>query len=214
LGIGPGREKATLVAETSGTNKKARRVHMKFLQTATYTVILALASAPALLAQEPAQEKEKQSQQDEEKKKQPPPEKAKPKPQASPQSEPKPQEQPKSEPKPDKEKQHQKEQEKATKQQQKQSGTQSNQASRGSRTNARRIPPERFQANFGSQHHFRMQQRDDRRFQYGGYWFEFVDVLPAGFSYDDECYIEEDGDDYYLVDVVHPEIRVIVIVVG
>ena len=55
---------------------------------------------------------------------------------------------------------------------------------------------------------------DNRRFRYSGYWFEVVEVWPAGWSFDDDCYIAEDGDDYYLIDVVHPEIRVLVIVVS
>jgi hypothetical protein len=41
-----------------------------------------------------------------------------------------------------------------------------------------------------------------------------VEVWPARWSFDDDCYIEEDGDDYYLVDTVHPEIRVLVVVVS
>ena len=61
---------------------------------------------------------------------------------------------------------------------------------------------------------FRVTQRDDQRFHYGGYWFEVVNAWPAGWSYEDDCYIEEDGDDYYLVDFIHPEFRILVIVVG
>ena len=34
-------------------------------------------------------------------------------------------------------------------------------------------------------------------FHYGGYWFQVVDVWPAGWPYEDDCYLEEDGDDYY-----------------
>jgi hypothetical protein len=79
-----------------------------------------------------------------------------------------------------------------------------------------RIPPEKFRASFGREHHFRVARSggDNRRFQYSGYWFEVVEVWPAGWSFEDDCYIEENGDDYYLVDVVHPEIRVLVIVVS
>jgi len=189
---------------------------MKFLHAAALAVILAVAGAPILSAQEPQQDKPKQ--QEEEKKKQPPAPKEKP--------QTKPDERPKSEPQPDKEKskqdtdkqkQQQKEQEKATKQQQKRSTSEASQSAtsqHGSRTNVRRIPPEHFRANFGREHHFRVQRSGDRRFPYGGYSFELVEVWPAGWSYDDECYIEEDGDDYYLVDVVHPEIRVLVVIVG
>jgi hypothetical protein len=77
-----------------------------------------------------------------------------------------------------------------------------------------RIPPEKFQASFGREHHFRVQHLDDRhRFQYGGYWFEVAQPWPTGWSYSDDCYIEDDGGSYYLVDLVHPDIHVLVIVV-
>ena len=189
---------------------------MKFLHAAAFAVIVA--GAPILCAQEPQQDKDKPKQQEEEKKKQPPAPREKP--QA------RPDERPKSEPQPDREKakqdtdkqkHQQKEQEKATKQQQKQATSETSQSAtsqHGSRTNVRRIPPEHFRANFGREHHFRVQRGGDRRFRYGGYSFELVEVWPAGRSYEDECYIEEDGDDYYLVDVVHPEIRVLVVIVG
>jgi cytoskeletal protein RodZ len=77
-----------------------------------------------------------------------------------------------------------------------------------------RIPAEKFQSSFGREHHFRVQHLDDRhRFQYGGYWFEVAQPWPAGWSYDDDCYIEDDGGDYYLVDLIHPGIHILVIVV-
>ncbi len=182
---------------------------MKFLQIIAVAAVFSIASAARASAQEPSQEEEKPKQQ-EEKKKQPPPPKPNPPPKAE--------EKAKSEPQPDKGKQEtdkqkqQKEQEKATKRDQKQSASQPNQSA-APRKNVSRIPPERFQASFGRQHHFHVQQRSERRFQYGGYWFEFVEVWPAGWSYDDDCYIEEDGDDYYLIDVVHPEVRVLIVVV-
>lgn len=90
-------------------------------------------------------------------------------------------------------------------------GQRSGQESRGG---GQRIPQERYQANFGREHHFRVSHVDDRhRFQYSGYWFEVVQPWPAGWSYSDDCYIEEDDGQYYLVDLIHPEIRVLVTVV-
>src|SRR5207245_1096220 len=108
----------------------------------------------------------------------------------------------KSEPLPDREKskqevdkpKHQKQQEKTTKEQQKQSVSEPNQSAtgeRGTHKNVRRIPPERFQANFGREHHFRVQRSGDRRFQYSGYQFEVVEAWPVGWSFDDDCYLEE-----------------------
>src|SRR6266481_1520291 len=168
---------------------------MKFLHAAAFAVMLTVACAPILYAQEPQQDKDKPKQQEEEKKKQPPAPKEKP--------QPKPDERPKSERQPDQEKSR-KDTDKQ-KHQQKQSTSEASQSAtsqHGSRTNVRRIPREHFRANFGREHHFRVQRSGDRRFPYGGYSFELVEVWPAGWSYDDECYIEEDGDDYYLVDVV------------
>jgi hypothetical protein len=89
-------------------------------------------------------------------------------------------------------------------------GQQSAQASPG---RGERIPQEKFQANFGSGHHFHVGHLDNHRFQYGGYWFEVNQAWPTGWSYDDDCYIEDDDGTYYLVDVVHPGIRILVIVV-
>lgn len=77
-----------------------------------------------------------------------------------------------------------------------------------------RIPEQKFKTSFGPQHVFRPQHlQDNRRFQYGGYWFEVVEVWPAAWAFDDECYIEEDGDDYYLIDTFHPSFRLLIIVV-
>ena len=77
-----------------------------------------------------------------------------------------------------------------------------------------RIPPQKFQTDFGRDHHFRVKHLEQgRRFEYSGYSFELVEAWPAGWSYEDECYIEQDADGYYLVDVIHPEVRVLVIVV-
>ena len=195
---------------------------MKFFHATIFAVMLVLVGAPMLRAQQP---EEKPKQQEEKK----------PPPAAKEKEKSKPDERAKPEPKPDKEKSKQepdkakpqKEQERAPAQerkeqeraptQQRQPTTERNQgatAERGSHKNVRRIPPERFQASFGREHHFRVQRRDDRHFEYSGYTFEVVEVFPAGWSYDDDCYLEEDGDDYYLVDVVHPELRVLVVIVG
>jgi len=78
-----------------------------------------------------------------------------------------------------------------------------------------RIPDDRFKANFGREHSFHVSRGDydNHRFQYGGYYFEYVDAWPNDWSYDDDFYIESIGDDYYLYDMRHPEVRILVIVV-
>jgi outer membrane biosynthesis protein TonB len=193
---------------------------------------IAIAASPLLAGQEPAPPEEKRRQ--EEPKKQTPPnreqepqqqEKPKPKPE-------KPQQEPAAPPKqqkPEEKQQQQQErekqkqaadEEKKAKEKKQQQGQKEQQNSRtqpspqASHGKGQRIPPEKFQSNFGSQHHFRVQHlQDGRRFQRGSYWFEIAEVWPVGWSYEDDCFIEQDGDDYYLVDVYHPDVRLMVIVV-
>jgi DNA mismatch repair ATPase MutL len=172
-----------------------------------------MAVSPLLVGQEPTPEKEKQKQ--EEPKKQPPPnqqepqtEKPKPKPEKQQQQQEK-----------EKQKQAKEEEKKSSdnKQQPRQNGqqnSQTQQSTQASHSKGQRIPPEKFQASFGSQHHFHVQHlQDGRRFQHDGYWFEIVEVWPADWSYADDCYIEEDAGEYYLVDLYHPDTRVSVIVI-
>lgn len=78
--------------------------------------------------------------------------------------------------------------------------------------NARRIPDQDFRAHFGREHAFRVARRDDRRFNYGGYWFVYSQPWPAGWSYDDDVYVDDVDGEYYLIDPVHPGIRLLVIV--
>jgi hypothetical protein len=87
-----------------------------------------------------------------------------------------------------------------------------------SRGRGGRIPDDRFRANFGRQHSFRIGRptviEGQPRFQYSGYWFEFEDPWPAGWSYDDDCYIDYVGDGYYLFDPRYPGVRIAVIVIS
>jgi len=168
---------------------------------------LAIAGSPPVTQEPDPKEKPKQEE---------------PKKQSPPKSKQEPDEKSKQEPAPPP-KQDEKERQKQQKEQAKRENNRPPQEQNASRDNHKqagaqskgRIPPEKFRASFGREHHFRVARRsEDRRFQYGGYWFEVVEVWPARWSFDDDCYIEEDGDDYYLVDVVHPEIRVLVVVVS
>lgn len=177
----------------------------------------------ALPTQEPD---EKKPQQEEPKAKPKPEEKPKSKPAKPPKQEPAPppKQQGQEEKQQPDEKQRQQDQEKRQKEQARREQNRPPQQQVAPQNNRRqasgkgqRIPQEKFRASFGHEHHFRVARSgggDNRRFQYSGYWFEVVEVWPAGWSFDDDCYIEEDGDDYYLVDVVHPEVRVLVIVVS
>ena len=169
---------------------------MKFLYAAALAAMLTVAGAQNLRAQEPEQDKEKQKQEEEEKKKKP---------------QPKPEDKAKPEPKPDKEKAKPDAEKRG---QPDAHASQDRNSQRGNNANAKRIPDDRYHASFGREHHFRVARGSDRRFEYGGYAFEYVEVWPSGWSPDDECYIVLDGDDYYLVDVVHPELRIRVVIVG
>ena len=80
-----------------------------------------------------------------------------------------------------------------------------------------RIPDDKFRAQFGREHRFRVSRptvvEGQLRFQYGGYWFVIVDPWPAGWLYTDECYIDYVDDQYYLFDVLHPGVSIVLTVV-
>jgi hypothetical protein len=189
-------EYLALLAKPAGQTKGGGQVTTKCFYAAALAAMLTFAGAQVLTAQEPEQDKEKQKQQEEEKKKKP---------------QPKPDDKAKPEPKPDKEKAKPDAERRGQPDAQTSQGRNSQ---RGNNASTRRIPDDRYRASFGREHHFRVARRSDRRFEYEGYAFEYVDAWPSEWSYDDECYIVLDGDDYYLVDVVHPELRIRVIIVG
>ncbi len=74
-----------------------------------------------------------------------------------------------------------------------------------------RIPDDRFRANFGQEHRFRVNEADyrrDRRFQYGGYWFGFVQPWPANWLYTQDVYVIEINGVYYLCNAAYPGVNV------
>lgn len=90
------------------------------------------------------------------------------------------------------------------------------QGARAEHDNGRRIDEAHYREHFGRDHRFavhhvdRMDGRD--RFYYSGYQFELAEPWPSEWSYDDNCYIEDDGGQYYLYDLNHPGMRIMVIV--
>ena len=74
-----------------------------------------------------------------------------------------------------------------------------------------RIPDERFRSNFGRGHNFRMGNpvlvSGYSRFQYGGFWFGFVQPWPAGWYYTDDVYIDYVDGDYYMYNPYYPGAR-------
>ena len=80
------------------------------------------------------------------------------------------------------------------------------------------IPDDKFRAHFGRQHTFVVNRpvivEGQPRFQYASYWFEIVDPWPVGWAYTDSCYIDFIDGEYFLFDLLHPGVRVVVFVVG
>ena len=72
-----------------------------------------------------------------------------------------------------------------------------------------RIPEDRYKANFGSGHRFRVTEANyrDRRFQYGGYSFGFVDAWPSNWLYTQEVYVVEINGVYYLCNASYPGVN-------
>ena len=73
-----------------------------------------------------------------------------------------------------------------------------------------RITDDHYRASFGNEHRFRVNRGDydNRRFEYGGYSFGFIDPWPSDWYYTDDVYVVYDNGGYYMYDVVHPGIRI------
>jgi hypothetical protein len=73
-----------------------------------------------------------------------------------------------------------------------------------------RIPADRFKANFGSEHTFRVTQADysNHRFEYGGYSFGFVDAWPSNWLYTQNVYVIDIGGVYYLCNPMYPGVNI------
>jgi outer membrane biosynthesis protein TonB len=80
-----------------------------------------------------------------------------------------------------------------------------------------RIPDARFQANFGQGHTFRIGSPrivdGYSRFQYGGFWFGFVQPWPDGWYYTDNVYVDYVDGGYYLYNPYYPGVRMSICVV-
>jgi outer membrane biosynthesis protein TonB len=73
-----------------------------------------------------------------------------------------------------------------------------------------RIPEDRYKANFGNEHRFRVTQGDysNRRFQYGGYWFGFEGAWPSNWLYTQDVYVIEINGVYYLCNANYPGVNI------
>jgi uncharacterized low-complexity protein len=75
-----------------------------------------------------------------------------------------------------------------------------------------RIPADKYKANFGREHTFRVSQNDFRsgRFQYGGYWFGFGGAWPSNWLYTQNVYVIEIDGVYYLCNPTYPGVNLLV----
>lgn len=74
-----------------------------------------------------------------------------------------------------------------------------------------RIPDDRFRSNFGESHTFVINEPvmvgGYSRFQYGGYWFGFVQPWPEGWYYTDNVYVDFIDGGYYLCNPYYPGVH-------
>jgi len=75
-----------------------------------------------------------------------------------------------------------------------------------------RIPDARFRSNFGSEHRFSIGSprivSGYSRFQYGGFWFGFVQPWPGDWYYTDQVYVDFVDGGYYLYNPYYPGVRI------
>lgn len=88
-------------------------------------------------------------------------------------------------------------------------------------TKGKKIPDEKFKQTFGRQHTFKVQRTQiinnpQPVIVYGGYNFQLVDAWPSVWGFDDPVFIDYDpvADQYFMIDELHPDIRVGVVVAG
>lgn len=79
------------------------------------------------------------------------------------------------------------------------------------------IPDDKFRSHFGRSHTVVINRpvivEGQPRFQSAGYWFVIDDPWPDGWAYTDDCYIDYIDDEYFLFDLLHPGVRVALVVV-
>ena len=136
---------------------------------------------------------------------------------------PEPKAEPRAEPRQQEEKPQKQEETKPQKHENKQHQEDARQQERPERNAARpaggksvHIPDDKFRAHFGRQHTVVIRQpvivEGQPRFQFGGYWFVIADPWPADWSYMDDCYVDYIDGEYFLFDLLHPEVRVVLFV--
>ena len=179
------------------------------------TAVLSLAIAAPVYAQQEQHDQEEQKDKPAEKKAQPeksakPEEKS-----AQPEKNAKPEEkraqQPEKNAKPEERNAQQQDQEKNNKPEQRNAQQQAKpQEQHASGNGGGRIPDDRYKANFGQQHTFRVSQGDynNHQFQYGGYSFAFVGAWPSNWLYTQNVYVIDIDGVYYLCNPMYPGVNI------
>src|ERR1035437_6693584 len=190
-----GHPRTASAADVCPAGSTARK-HVGIVSTAALSLLLGI-TAPAY-AQEKQEEEAKPAQQEEKR---------------APEAKPAPQEEKKAEQeKPAKqEEKTAQQQDKNTKQEEKGAPQQEQKTQQAQRAVGGRIPDDRYKANFGREHTFRVSQADysNRRFQYGGYAFEFVDPWPSNWLYTQDVYVVEMNGVYYLCNASFPGVNLV-----
>jgi|SRR5580658_2220250 hypothetical protein len=90
------------------------------------------------------------------------------------------------------------------------SAPQARSAEPAKRAGGGRIPDDKYKANFGQGHTFRVNQGDynNHRFQYGGYSFGFVGAWPGNWLYTQNVYVIDIDGVYYLCNPMYPGVNV------
>ncbi len=191
------------------------------ISTAVLTLALGVATPAFALQEQHDQQDEQKAKSGQEEKKTQPEKSAKPeqKPQAEQQKNAKPeekntqqQEKNKSAEKPAAQQQHAQQAQPAKQEQHAQQAQPAKQEQHAGGKAGGRIPADRFKANFGEQHRFRVTQADysrDHRFQYGGYWFGIVNPWPSNWLYTQDVYVIEINGVYYLCNPMYPGVNVL-----
>ncbi len=94
------------------------------------------------------------------------------------------------------------------------SAQQAKSAEPAKRAGGGRIPDDKYRANFGQGHTFRVNQGDynNHRFQYGGYSFGFVGAWPGNWLYTQNVYVIDIDGVYYLCNPMYPGVNVELVV--
>ena len=165
------------------------------ISTAALSLLLGMAAAPLYAQEQHEEQKDQQEQKD--------------KPAVKPEEKRAQPEQKKAEEARPAQQQKTAQEEKNSKQEEKSGQQHAQQAKSGQQEQHNRIPDDKFRANFGREHTFRVSEGDYRnhRFAYGGYSFGFVGIWPSNWLYTQDVFVVDIDGVYYLCNPVYPGVN-------